>query len=188
VTLGKKGIVAERRLELRRNGRRNSVTVRLRRPQRDLLPGGDWICVVEVDGIPGRRRLVRASYGVDAVQALLLAFQLMRLELRLLKDDGFALTWLGADDLGFPRHRGKRAEFGGVAAAPCEPGTTADMSYRELVPQWSRSMNSDRPSNFRMRGRRCAPPLIRRVMRLRHVGGWAGERASRGLQAGPTCR
>jgi hypothetical protein len=75
------GIVAERRLELRRNGRRNSVTVRLRRPQRDPLPGGDRICVVEVDGIPGRRRLVRASYDVDAVQALLLAFQLIRLEL-----------------------------------------------------------------------------------------------------------
>jgi len=47
---------------------------------------------------------MRASYGVDQMQALLLAFQLMRLELRLLRDDGFALTWLGSDenDLGFP--------------------------------------------------------------------------------------
>jgi hypothetical protein len=105
VTQRKMGIIAERRLELRRNGRLRPVTVRLRRPQRDPLPGGDWMCLVEVDGIPGRRPLVRASYGVDQMQALLLAFQLIRLELRLLQDDGFELTWLGPDqaDLGFPR-------------------------------------------------------------------------------------
>jgi hypothetical protein len=62
------------------------------------------MCLVEVAGIPGRRPLIRASYGVDEMQALVLAFQLMRLELRLLQDDGFQLTWLGdQDDLGFPR-------------------------------------------------------------------------------------
>lgn len=101
---GKAPIVAERRLELRRNGRVRSVTVRLRRPQRDPLPGGDWMCLVEVAGIPGRRPLLRASYGVDQMQALILAVQLIRLELRLLQDDGFHLTWLGdPDDLGFPQ-------------------------------------------------------------------------------------
>jgi Domain of unknown function (DUF6968) len=101
----KQRIVAERRLELRKNGRARPVTVRLHRPQRDPLPGGDWMCVVEIQGIPGRRPLMRAPYGVDQMQALLLAFELMRLELRLLQDDGFALTWLGAgeNDLGFPR-------------------------------------------------------------------------------------
>lgn len=100
----KAAIVAERRLELRRNGRLRPVTVRLRRPQRDPLPGGDWMCLVEVAGIPGRRPLLRASYGVDEMQALVLAVQLIRLELRLLQDDGFQLTWLGdQDDLGFPQ-------------------------------------------------------------------------------------
>ena len=81
----KQPIVAERRLELRKNGRARPVTVRLHRPQRDPLPGGDWMCVVEIQGIPGRRPLMRASYGVDQMQALLLAFELMRLELRLLQ-------------------------------------------------------------------------------------------------------
>jgi hypothetical protein len=104
VTAGKAAVVAERRLELHRNRRSRPVTVRLRRPQRDPLPGGDWMCLVEIAGIPGRRPLLRASYGVDEMQALVLAFQLVRLELRLLQDDGFQLEWLGGqDDLGFPR-------------------------------------------------------------------------------------
>src|SRR6266446_7886117 len=100
-------IVAERRLELqkRTDGRARPVMVRLHRPQRDPLPGDDWMCLVEIHGLPGRRPLMRAAHGVDEMQALLLAFQLMRLELRLLQDDGFALTWLGSggNDLGFPR-------------------------------------------------------------------------------------
>jgi hypothetical protein len=62
------------------------------------------MCLVEVAGIPGRRPLLRASYGVDQMQALVLAVQLIRLELRLLQDDGFHLTWLGdQEDLGFPQ-------------------------------------------------------------------------------------
>jgi hypothetical protein len=85
---GKAPVVAERRLELRRNGRVSPVTVRLRRPQRDALPGGNWLCLVEVEGIPGRRPLLRASYGVDQMQALVLSVQLIRLELRLLQADG----------------------------------------------------------------------------------------------------
>ena len=103
--LPKWDIIAERRLDIRRNGGTRPVAVRIARPQRDPLPGGDWMCLVEIDGIPRRQPLVRASYGVDQMQALLLAFQLIRLELRLLRDDGFALTWLDPDDqdLGFPR-------------------------------------------------------------------------------------
>jgi uncharacterized protein DUF6968 len=99
-----RAIIAERRLDLRRNGKSRPITVRIGRPQRDPLPGGDWMCPVEIAGIPRRHSIVRASYGVDEVQALLLAFQLIRLELLLLQDDGLALTWLEPDgeDLGFP--------------------------------------------------------------------------------------
>jgi hypothetical protein len=124
VRLDARAVIAERRLHLQRNGESQSVTVRIGRPQRDPLPGGDWMCPVEIAGIPRWHPIVRASYGVDEMQALLLAFQLIRLELRLLQDDGFELTWLepNAEDLGFPcvvegeptpsewrRHRTKRA-------------------------------------------------------------------------------
>jgi hypothetical protein len=63
------------------------------------------MCVIEIDGLPLRRRLVRASHGVDSMQALLLAFQLIRPERALSRDDGLSLTWLGPvhAELDFPR-------------------------------------------------------------------------------------
>jgi hypothetical protein len=64
--------------------------------------GSDWRCVFRVTGLPRRRPLVRAGLGVDPVQALLLALQCLRLELQLLKLDGFDLSWLGAPNFGLP--------------------------------------------------------------------------------------
>jgi hypothetical protein len=45
-----------------------------------------------------------AAYGIDPMQALVLSFQRIRLELALLRSKGLKITWLGQEDgLGFPR-------------------------------------------------------------------------------------
>ena len=75
--------------------------VQLGRPARDG-PAGVWGCPLRV-AAPGRV-LERVAYGPDAVEALLLALQMVRVELLhdLPRATGGRLTWLGQTDLRFP--------------------------------------------------------------------------------------
>ena len=88
-------VIAERELEAG-DGRPGGVTVRLGRPAPD--PEGDWSCPFQVVGIDGRAE-VYAAYGVDALQALVLAIQMIRAQLGSAQAR-HGLTWLGGDDLG----------------------------------------------------------------------------------------
>lgn len=86
-------VVAERELE---HARDDSVRVRVRigRPTEDPAEGGDWRCPFQVLGLGDER--VHEAFGVDAVQALQLCFQMIDATLI-----GEPVTWLGETDLGF---------------------------------------------------------------------------------------
>ena len=102
-------VIAERQLQLQGGRGDRSVTVRFMRPELEAKPGGVWICVYEISGLPRRRRLLRSSAGVDDLQALLLALQAARQDLRVLRTEGLRLTWEGQDDMGFPTLTGDEA-------------------------------------------------------------------------------
>ncbi len=100
-------VIAERRLEWAGGAPAGEVVVRVGRPVRDPLPGGDWLCPIQIAGMYGDA--VRVAYGVDAVQALILAFQMLDADLRAgQRAAGRALLWLEQTDLGFllPPSRG----------------------------------------------------------------------------------
>lgn len=93
-------VVAERRLEWAGGGPADGVVVRIGRPVPDPEPGGDWLCPVQIVGI--HSGAVRAAYGVDAVQALVLALWMIDIDLRALqRETGLTLLWLDQTDLGF---------------------------------------------------------------------------------------
>lgn len=103
VSLGR--VIAERVYNWRTAAGTRSVTVRLGQPVRDRKAGGDWLCPVSFRGAP--RGLLRSGskpvYGVDALQALLLACGYVQQELaRLQRSEAGELTWLGTRDLGLP--------------------------------------------------------------------------------------
>ncbi|MCE9581359.1 MAG: hypothetical protein K8T20_02460 [Planctomycetes bacterium] len=58
-------------------------------PRRDRRPGGDWVCLRRIVGFPDEK--VRPTYGIDGVQALLLALAILSTELELAGN----IIWLG---------------------------------------------------------------------------------------------
>lgn len=74
------------------------VVLTIGKPRTDPQPGGDWMCSVLIEGIPGERR--RRIHGADAVQSLQLA---MRYARQKLDASGLSLTWLDGEpgDLAF---------------------------------------------------------------------------------------
>ena len=98
-------VIAERSYEWRDARGARAVTVRLGRPVPDPAPGGDWACPVAFRGAPRGLlpRGVQPVYGIDALQALVLAVGYAQRELAGLSRAGRGdLTWLDAPDLGLP--------------------------------------------------------------------------------------
>ena len=93
--LGK--IVAERILT-GESKRRERIIVRVGMP-RKAIPQ-DWVCPFQISGIHGSR--VYPAYGVDAIQALQLALEAIRLQLARYR---VRATWPGGEkgDPGFPQ-------------------------------------------------------------------------------------
>ena len=60
-------------------------------------PAGDWICPFQVTGL-GDERVYEAA-GVDGLQALLMALQMVRAQLEPLRRSG-RIRWMDGDDLG----------------------------------------------------------------------------------------
>ena len=71
------------------------VVVRLGQPRRS---GKDWLCAYQIRGLADDA--VKRVYGVDSMQALQLALEVIRATL-LAQDD--ALAWLDLPDVGFGR-------------------------------------------------------------------------------------
>ncbi|MGK3985562.1 hypothetical protein WME99_21125 [Sorangium sp. So ce136] len=88
--------IAERRLSVVGEPGR-MVTVTIGKPMRK--PSGDWACPVDIQGLEAAVR--DSAYGVDAVQALQLAFEGAR---QTLKKSGLPVTWCDgeAGETGFP--------------------------------------------------------------------------------------
>ena len=101
-------VIATRDLE--REGPDGAVRVRVEigRPVLSREAGGDWACPVRVTGLAAPVEL--AAWGIDAVQALLLAIELARVTLAYARlGDGERLTFLGRPELGFPAGPGATA-------------------------------------------------------------------------------
>ena len=98
-------VIAERTYQWRTPRMSRDVVVCIGRPVLDPLPGGNWVCPVTFRGAP--RGLLPAGvcpvYGIDALQALVLAVGYVQRELARVQhaEDG-ALTWMDAPDLGMP--------------------------------------------------------------------------------------
>jgi hypothetical protein len=92
-------LVAERHLEATGPHGKSDVTLKIGRPFRDHLPGGDWGCTFQIVGLGDDAAL--AAFGVDALQALLLAVYGSQLHLEeRAAAAAVRLTWLGQPDLG----------------------------------------------------------------------------------------
>lgn len=93
------GVIAKRTLSWS-DGRKGAVEITFCRPQRDVHEGGDWVCRFQVQGLGSSR--IRSAHGIDALQALLNAYEAVRVYLephlpRLAWDAG------GPGDVGFVR-------------------------------------------------------------------------------------
>lgn len=90
-------VIAERRLLFRDDKRRRAVRVRVGRPVRGQAEHDPWACPVAVDGLPFGA--VRAIYGIDSLQALVLALQFLVRTLPVLaRKSGGRLAWLDERD------------------------------------------------------------------------------------------
>ena len=88
-------VVADRTLEVSNGGILGTATVRLGRPRQS---GDDeWACPVQILGLDDDE--VRDVYGVDSLQALVLALQMVRARVTT-QPSGVQVTWMGMDDLG----------------------------------------------------------------------------------------
>lgn len=90
-------VIAERALVCG-GKRKRQLTVRLGVPKR--AKGVDWVCPYQIAGLRDSR--ADAAYGVDALQALMMALEAIRVRL---EKAGGECTWVGGEegDAGFPR-------------------------------------------------------------------------------------
>jgi hypothetical protein len=87
-------VIAERKLVFRDGRRRRAVRIRIGCPVRGPAEADPWACPVAVDGLPFGD--VRAIYGVDSLQSLLLAVLFLVRTLPVLaKKAGGTMSWLG---------------------------------------------------------------------------------------------
>jgi hypothetical protein len=93
-------VVAERRIAMvLPDGGTSEVVVQFGKPHPDPLPGGDWCCPFQIEGLGDGA--VDAAFGVDSLQAMLLAAYSVRLLLTEHAEQTSArLDWLGQPDLG----------------------------------------------------------------------------------------
>lgn len=75
------------------------IEVTIGAPEPDPLPGGDCRVHVEIAGFA--EPYARHFFGVDPIQALLLALGTVPDVIASLAGPGARVTWLGAEDLGF---------------------------------------------------------------------------------------
>jgi hypothetical protein len=64
---------------------RQRIVISLGTPERDPLPGGDYRCLVKLPGRPSGRHI----YGVDSLQALMLALAFINNQFEFLHRTGW---------------------------------------------------------------------------------------------------
>jgi hypothetical protein len=95
-------VIAEREFDLAHGGTEQVVLLRIGKPVPDPEPGGDWACPIQLIGLDDDS--VQLAYGVDSLQAVLLAIQLAGVLLERGPHAGEKLSWLGQTDLGLSTH------------------------------------------------------------------------------------
>lgn len=98
-------IIAERHFEARDEvAKEYEIVLRIGTPVQDPRPGGDWYCPYQIRGIPNNRvSRVSKAFGIDSLQAFLLALEKARAELAYgQRVNRLRLTWLEQDDWGLP--------------------------------------------------------------------------------------
>ena len=95
-------VIAKRTLNLDLpNGTSQAITVYIGAPAPDSNPGGDWICHLKIDGLPGQ--WPKVFYGIDSVQALMHVLTLIPTILDShAREMGATLNWLDTGSHGFP--------------------------------------------------------------------------------------
>lgn len=95
-------VILERELEVRLTGRKKGkVLLRFGKPQ-PFPDGRDFMCVFRIDGLH-EKPITRRAYGVDSIQALLLAIdQAVTYLVLSAQYKAGRLTWLGMFDFGLP--------------------------------------------------------------------------------------
>lgn len=94
-------VVAERKLEsVAEDGTRASVVIRIGAPRPDPLSAhGDYCCPHQILGLGDET--VKASFGVDSLQTLLLSVYALRIKLaERAREASLSVNWLGMADLG----------------------------------------------------------------------------------------
>jgi hypothetical protein len=93
--------VLTRTLEYKRPGieKPRKITVSVSAPEPDPLPRGDYRVLLTIKGFG--KTYKRYHYGVDPLQAFLLALRIVPEDIRCLAEPDSRVTWLGSDDLGF---------------------------------------------------------------------------------------
>ena len=128
-------IVAERQLQIVGTG--NIVTVLLRSPRPH--PEGDWECSFTISGLA--TPVSDSAYGVDAMQALMLALEGIRLALEAAPE---TFSWEGEEgDAGFPRFIPKF--FGPEFSA--HVGRLLDTELLRFSEQLEQRYNQNRPKD-----------------------------------------
>jgi hypothetical protein len=93
-------VIAERTLELKDpKGTVFSVVARLGKPQPDPNPGGAWRCPFQIEGILDSQG-VRWISGEDSYQALILAIELVHVDIESAARRAKLVLPSGQDDLG----------------------------------------------------------------------------------------
>jgi hypothetical protein len=93
-------VIAERLIvAVSGDGSRTDVVLRVGKPAPDPLPGGDWGCPWQIAGLGDEA--VDVTFGVDSLQALLLAVYAVRVTLAERADRAAVrLDWFGVPGLG----------------------------------------------------------------------------------------
>jgi hypothetical protein len=93
-------VIAERQLDAVGQGGREPVVVRIGKPFPDpLSPGRDWCCPYQIVGLGAEA--VDAAFGVDSLQAFLLAVYAVQLKLaQRAEEAAVRVEWLEQEDLG----------------------------------------------------------------------------------------
>ena len=94
-------LIAERELIFIRDGRKRGRRTALRIYAPECRDAAAWNVTYVVEG-PGKHRLERYVIGIDAVQALQWALQVMPMELKSFAQElGGRFTFLDGNDMGF---------------------------------------------------------------------------------------
>jgi hypothetical protein len=91
-------VIATRRLRLSKGKKVSTLTAKIGLPRR--VTAGEWACPFWISDLPGNR--VETARGIDAVQAIVLALESIRLKLKTVEG---RMSWPGSRDLmDFPQY------------------------------------------------------------------------------------